>query len=375
MLAASSALAFIVVIVIILLSIAQFYLKNSALTSFATVVSAMFGIIIAFNYYEALAEQLISRGRAGQWAHAGCFILLFILGLGGIRYIGDLLIGPNIDLGLIAKRTTAGICSVITGLLISGVVFITLAMSPLAPKLTYNRFEQTVSNASINNPKKLALNADGFVAGLFGWISKGSLSSGKSFSMYHTDFINQIHLNGNKVSEKVFTVSSRKAVTLPRKGKKPVRKMEIDEQNLTVVRMGIINKDIADGGAKDPAKKISFTPSQIRLICRDTEQSDKIATNSIVVYPTFITIIRDKTTGAEDEIFSVKKDLGMIFELKAQDFQRRVAWLDVAFQLSERMEAILLQFKQSAVVELPKPVTSTDEIEQQLNSSESTPSQ
>ena len=375
MLAASSALALVAIIVIILLCIAQFYLKNSALTSFATVISAVFGMIIAFNYYESLADQLISRGYVSQWAQAGCFILLFIIGLAAIRSVGDLLIGSNIDLGLIAKRTAAGICAVTTGLLISGALFIALAMSPLGPKLTYNRFGQTVSNASINNPNKLALNVDGLVAGLFGWISKGSLSSGKNFSMYHADFVDQIHLNGNKASEKVFVISSKKALTLPGKGKQPVRRMEINEQKLTVVRIGIINRDIADGGAKDPANKVSFTPSQIRLICRDTEQSDTIATNAKVVYPALITIIRDKTTGSEDETFSVKKDLGTIIDLEGQDFQKRVGWLDVAFQVSERMEGVLLQFKQNAVIELPKPVTSTDEIEQQLNSSESAASQ
>ena len=130
MLAASPALVLLGVIVIILLCIAQFYLKNSALTSFTTVIAAVFGIIIAFNYYEALADQLISRGYVIQWAQTICFVLLFIIGLAAIRSLGDFLLGSNVNLGLIAKRAAAGICAVITGLIISGALLIALALSP-----------------------------------------------------------------------------------------------------------------------------------------------------------------------------------------------------------------------------------------------------
>jgi hypothetical protein len=374
MLAASSTLALIGIIVIILLCIAQFYLKSSALTSFATAISALFGMIIAFNYYEALADQLISRGYEWQWAQAGCFVLLFIIGLAAIRSLGDFLLGSNINLGLAAKRTAAGICAVITGLIISGVFLITLALSPAGPKLSYNRFDQAITTAAINNPNKLALNVDGFVAGLFGWISKGSLSSSKSFAVYHADFVDQIHLNSYKAPEKVFIISSKDALTIPGKGKKAVRRKEIDGQKLTVARIGLIDRDIADGGAKDPKKMVSFTPSQIRLVCKETGQSDTITGNTKVVYPTLITKIKDKTTGLEDETISVKKDLGTIITLQGQDFQKRVGWLDIGFQVPDRMEGVLLQFKQNAVIKLPKPVTSTDEIEEQLNSSKSTAS-
>jgi len=372
MLAASNALALIGTIVIILLCIAQFYLKSSALTSFATTISALFGMIIAFNYYEALADQLISRGYEWQWAHAGCFVLLFVIGLAAIRSLGDFLLGTNINFGPTVKHTAAGICAVITGLIISGAFLITLALSPAGPKLSYNRFDQTITTAGINNPNKLALNVDGFVAGLFGWISKGSLSSDKSFAVYHADFIDQIHLNSHKAPEKVFMISSKDALTIPGKGKKAVRKKDFDGQQLTVVRIGLKDRDIADGGAKDPKNIVSFTPSQIRMICKDSGQSDTITGNAKVVYPSLITNIRARTSGVEDETISVKKDLGTIITLRGEDFQKRVGWLDIAFDVPETMEGVLLQFKQNAVIELPKSVISTDEIEEQLNSSEST---
>ena len=103
MIAASNSLALLGVLIIILLCMAQFYLKSSALTSFATVISAVFGAIIAFNYYEALADQLISRGYGGQWAQAGCFILLFVIGLAAIRSLADFLIGSHVNFGTIVR--------------------------------------------------------------------------------------------------------------------------------------------------------------------------------------------------------------------------------------------------------------------------------
>ena len=91
--------ATVIVILMILLSIIQFYLKSSVMTSFVTLISAIFGLIIAFGYYEPLADQLISRGYGGQWAQPGCFTLLFVIGLAAIRSLADFLAVSNIDFG------------------------------------------------------------------------------------------------------------------------------------------------------------------------------------------------------------------------------------------------------------------------------------
>jgi hypothetical protein len=369
MLAASSAFSLIGTLVIILLCMVHFYLKSSSLTSFASVISAVFGVIIAFNFYEPLADQLISRGYGGQWAQAGCFFLLFVIGLAAIRSLADFLIGSNINFGPTVKHIAAGICALVTGVIISGAFIITLALSPIGPKFCYNRFDKMITIASANNPKKLILNVDGVVTGLFSCMSKGSLSSSKSFGVYHADFLNQIHLNSNKAREKVIIASSKDAIELPGRNKKPVRKKEIESQKLTIVRVGLINREIADGGAKGPDGIISFTPGQIRLLCKDKGDVDNMKGNAKALYPVQITKVRDKAAGFQDEILPTKKDLGMIITLERDDFQKRTGWLDVAFEVPDSMEGILLQFKQNAVIKLPKPVTSTDEIEQQLNDS------
>ncbi len=63
--------AMILILIIVLLSVAHFYLKSGALVSFATFAAAVFGVIVAFTYYEPLTNMLLSRGYGLQWAATG----------------------------------------------------------------------------------------------------------------------------------------------------------------------------------------------------------------------------------------------------------------------------------------------------------------
>ena len=348
-------IAIIGVMVIILLCTAHFYLKSTALTSFTTLFSALLSMILAFNYYEPLANVLISRGRGLQWAHAGSFVLLFVFAFALIRTATDYLVGASIDFGVLVTRITAVVSGIIFGMIISGVLLIAVGMTPLASKWPYGRFagEEQVIKASSIRPDKCLLNPDGFVAALFGWISRGSLSSQKSFAVYHADFINQIHLNRLETDNDVFIVAAAEAVTIPAKG------VRIMEDNRTVIRMGIIGRDIADGGANDADRKVSFTLSQLRLICKEKGQADTTG-SATVVYP--IKVIINKKPG------KTEPDLSETITLARNNFKKGTAWLDIAFQVPKGRIPVLLEFKQNTVVELPKTLTSTNEIENQLNS-------
>ena len=68
------------IIIIITLCVAHFYLKSSALASFAAVISVVLAFIVSFGYYEVAADILISRGKGGQWAQPTAFLFIFILG-------------------------------------------------------------------------------------------------------------------------------------------------------------------------------------------------------------------------------------------------------------------------------------------------------
>ncbi|KKL69970.1 hypothetical protein LCGC14_2109580, partial [marine sediment metagenome] len=116
------------IIIITLLTISYFYLKCSVLKSFATVMAAILGLIIAFSYYEGLADMLISRGHVSQWAQGFIFFLLFVLSFALIRVGTDYVVGANISFGEVSTRITAVIAGILTGMIISGVFVITIAL-------------------------------------------------------------------------------------------------------------------------------------------------------------------------------------------------------------------------------------------------------
>jgi hypothetical protein len=330
-------------------------------------ISAVFALVAAFNYYEILAYQFISRGRGGQWVQPLCFIFTFVVVFALVRTIADQLLAADIHFGIIATRITAVVCSIVVGVIVSGVLLITIAMAPTLPKWPYRRFGEEdvkLSLSQINNPKKALFNADTLTAGLFAWMSKGSLSSSNSFDVYHADFIDQLHLNSQKAKEGVSIITGNEAVVVP--AKYGVRTKEVDERQITLVRMGISGKEIADGGAKDSEGNVVFTLSQVRLICKKQGQTSATEGSAKAIYPRGYIFKRKKKEVGLDKIITVDRG----------DFKRvrsygRVAWFDMLFDVPGSMTPVLLEFKQNAVAELHRSVAGTDEIEQQLNNPES----
>jgi len=373
--------AIILILIITILSVAHFYLKSGALVSFATFAAAVFGVIVAFTYYEPLTNMLLSRGYGGQWALAGIYVLLFVFTFAIIRTAADFMFGQDVDLGNVITKITAIVCGVVTGLIISGVVLVALALAPTSPKLPYARLgdgDSAVTIAKMRSPGKPLIRADGIVAGLFGWISKGSLSSKKSFAVYHDDFLNQVHLNNYMARKKVYTVAGNRAVRVPKKG---VRKLDSDNDNLTVVRMEVKNADIKSGGARGADGDVAFMLGQVRLICKPKNQTDTRG-SGVAVYPEGRIVSRRRAdkdaekkdlTGALSGRVLEKRSLGEIIKLERDDFKiggkSAGARVDLAFKVPSDKEAVLLEFKQNVAVEVPSSSLASEEAEQLLNSS------
>jgi uncharacterized membrane protein required for colicin V production len=308
-----------------LLCVANFYLKSSAIRSFAAVISALLAVVAAFNYYEVAADLLISRGLGGQWVQPGIFVFIFLATFALAKSLADFLLRPGINFGAITTRLTATISGTIVGLIISGILLIAVAMTPLGTKWPYARFEE--GNINVKNPNKALFNIDGFVAALFGWMSKGSLSSQKSFSIYHADFISQLHLNRHKVKDEVYSIAAADAITVP--AKRGVRIQDIDDHSFTVVNMGIKAKEIADGGAMDKNDNLSFTLSQVRLICKEKSQASVTSGNATVIYP----------AGQIFEKQFERINLDETITFSRRDFQgtSKTAWMDLAFTVPSRI--------------------------------------
>ena len=362
----------ILVIVIILLCVAHFYLKSGVLTSFTTLMSAVFAVIISFNFYEWTANQLISRGYGGGWAQPGCFIFLFVFSFAILRTLGDYLVGANINFGVLPTRVIAVVSGIIVGVIVSGTLLITIAMAPLSGKWPYARFGvgQTVKAANIN-PNGSLFNVDGMVTGLFSWISRGPLSSEKSFAVMSADFVNHLHLNrltpekkkeeenprtsrGRLEDQKVLTIAGAQSVVVPKNG------VRIHDDNSTIVRLEIKAKSVEDGGALDENSRMSFTLSQVSLICKPNAQANDNRGVASVVYPeNYIVSSAQRTTG----------QAANLAELITIDrpFNRGNARIDISFKVPDRQTAKFLRFKQNVIVELPKTSSAGEEIEQNLD--------
>lgn len=355
----------VIIILIILLIMAYFYLKCSVIASLSTLILAILATFVALSYYEILAELFVSRGYGIPWAHTGCYTLAFILSFALLRALRDLLIGgTKLELGEPIKIAAAVVCGLVTGIIACGNLLIAIGLSPAHHKMLYSRFDPT-TKVSIKNPNKSFLNTDGFVAGLYATASRGALSSSKSFAVLHTDYLTQIHLNRLQTKqEKITAVTSKKALQIPSGKKKPVRIFDIDGVGkATVVRMGLVAKNIQDGGAGNPAEsgKIDFIPAQIRIISKPNGDPTEPARGSGTAY---------YPIGLMDNGNFTKTDLKQVINPATPKNKNRPIWVDVVFDIPQGERAMFIQFKQNALAELPEAVPTSEEIEQALNSAD-----
>lgn len=348
--------ALIIISLITILLTAQFYLKNSPLTSFVSVIAAIIGFVAAFSYYELLAGLMIGKGYVPDWAHSICFLLLFVIAFAIIRGLSDYIVGSNIDFGPMTKNITAIVCGIFTSLIVSGSLIIALSLAPIGRSMPYSRFGDSIN---ISNASEVKIPADSLVSGLYSWISKGAMGSNeKSFDVYHADFLDQLHLNRFAAkSDKVATVAGNEAVFVDKHG---VWIKELpDGQTQTIVELDISSKSIKDGGAMGGENEVSFILSQVRVICSPKNQSDLTGDNIKILYPEMFLF--------KGQVVEENPPLSHILNFKRDSFittpRGRVARVDLAFTVPDNMAPRLLQFKSNTIVQLPKVMTE-EEIEE-----------
>jgi len=362
-------IALAAIIIIILLTMAYFYLKSPLLTSIVTVFAAIIAVLVAFNFYEAVAEQLLSRGHGGQWAQPICFLLLFVITLVLLRAICDQIVGAGIEFGSIPKLVMAVICGFIVGFIISGALIVVLTMSPLSPSMPYERFP--IEGVKLDNTGRVrshkSLMADSFVCGLFSFASKGSLSSKKSFGVYHADFLDQLHINRRNAGEErggVPIITGKKSIIVPSKNG-----MRVTEDEFTIVRVGVKPGPIKKDGAGLGTSSISLTPGQIRLVCKKKAEAADTRGSAIAIYPLRYQWAGMEVRGRQDE--DPKVDLDEKIALDSKQFIEKAAgkaaWMDFSFKVPSGYQGTLLEFRNNAVVKLPKAVIESPEVLQALS--------
>jgi hypothetical protein len=348
--------AIIIVLLITILCVAKFHLKNGALNSFATAIAAIVALIIAFGFYEILGGLLLSKGVLPLKINGAIFLILFSVSFAILHVLNKTLVGSDIEFGKLVNIIASVIFGIVTGLIISGCVLVGINLASLPSKLSYKRFDNNIARGTMV-PRKSFLGTDDLVANLFGWVSQGSMSGKKSFALYHPNFNNQIHLNNRLLGKKAMPVSGPKAVNIPKFG---VRKKEIDGgKPYTAIRVEINGAAIDKGGATDKDGNFKFAPFQIGLICQVGDGPEKN-----VLYPESIDIY------AADQSVQNITELGEIIWLERESFitagGKRLVVMDIAFNIPSSVKPLLLAFKNTSITAVPA-LSSGEDTEEKLN--------
>jgi hypothetical protein len=331
----------LLVVLIILGCVAYQYLKGTLVKSFVVVITSICASVVAFGYFELLANVFISCEIFVLWAYPLSFALLFILAFAVLQTIAAQLTRRPIDLGLLPERIGRVVCGIFLGLIVSGLLLTAAAMAPVSPKYPYQRFDAT--NPNPEKPSKVLLNADGFATGWFSIVSSGSFSGKRSFATLHPAFLDQLFLNRHEIDNSVSIITSPEAIEIPKIAVWPAPESMKDSSghSLTIVRVEMTNQAVEKGGI--------FTPSQLRVICKQkNDDRDPLAGKGKNIYP-----VGYLKTADELEM----KKLTDRIEIKRSDLDnRRVKKIDFAFYVPDDLKPVLVEFKQNCINQLPPSV-------------------
>ncbi|HDZ69231.1 MAG TPA: CvpA family protein, partial [Phycisphaerales bacterium] len=349
-------MAGLLVVLIILGCAVQQYLKSTFVKSFTTVIITICAAIVAFGYFEMLAEVFTGRGGNSRypalihWAQPLSFVLLFVLAFAVLQTIAAQLTRHPVDLGLWPERIGRVVCGIFLGLILSGLLLTALAMAPLANKYPYQRFDATSPDAE--KPNKVLLNADGFATGWFNIVSSGSFSGKRSFAALHPAFLDQLFLNRHNIDDNISIATSSEAIEIPKKKAAWPAPQDLKDSkgkpvspksghNLTIVRVGIKKKAVKDAG--------TFTLSQLRLICKQKNYAENpLAGKGKNIYPVgYLKMVNQLQ----------EKRLNDQIKLERADFDGKIKWIDFAFYVPKNYLPVLVEFKQNNIAMVPPPVT------------------
>ena len=348
-------MASIFVLVIILGCAALMYLKSTFVKSFFTVIISIISVAAAFGYFELLAGFLIEKNKLVPLAQPICFAVLFIVTFSILQTIAQQITRKPVDFGFMPEAIGRIICGIFLGLIVSGTLVTALVMAPLSNNLPYKRFDME------GKTKKVLLNADGFVTGWFGLLSKGPLSGQESFAAIHPQFLNETFLNRFNTANGVKAVTAEPGLNLLKEAAAwPAPENIRDAQNpkvtiepksgnnLIVVRAGISKKAYSAGDSK-------FAFCQLSIVCKNqSDTKDPLKGNGEVYYP--IGYFTTKTT-----VQKVK--LTEYMALKAADFDGQIAWLDLVFDITANSVPVMVKFKQNNIKRIPKLLNADQAVE------------
>ncbi len=337
------------------------YLKGTFLKSFAAIVATISASVIAFGYFELLANVFVSRSENSRfddvvpWLQPLCFVLLFVVAFAVLQTIVTQLLKKPVDLGILPERIGRAVCGVFLGLILSGLLLTALAMAPIPNEYPYQRFDTDRPDA--DKPGKAFLKPDDFVTGWFSLLSDGTFSSKRSFATLHPAFVDQVFLNRLLAADGLSVITSSQAIEVPPRRQKSVWLApdgivdlvgkpvpQKPRHRLTIARVGIKKMGAREGTA--------FTLSQLRLICKPTRAAkDPFTGKAVNIYPIGYLKTADRLQ---------RKKLNDLITLAPDDFDGAVRYIDFAFYVPTDFQPVLVEFKQNSIARLQPPASSED---------------
>jgi hypothetical protein len=348
-------LAELIVIAVILATIGFVYLKGTTIKSFLLLINGFISSTIALAFFETAGRMILGYGYGGQWVFGGSFIFIFIIVFALLNALADKLAPENVSFGDFPDRALRSFIAIFAGLVIAGVILIAAALMPIGTKWPYERFDPQNKNLRPAGPDKgLILNADGFTAGLASWFSRGSMSGKNSFAVFHPDFLNEIHLNriGNNETNPI--MAGNQAIEVKAAWIAPAELLSASDnqplspdsgKKIVIVRAGLSNKSIKDGGAVPESGKLSFIMAQVRLVCKNSDSADNLIGSGEIAYP--VGFIKNRNTAE-------RKNITDEIKLTGADFSGGIKWFDFIFYIPADTNPVMLQFKLNAAAEVGK---------------------
>lgn len=385
-------MASLAIVIIILGCAALQYFKGTFVKAFAMIIIAICASVVAFGYFEILANLIISRGNDGSmlslvpWAQTLCFILLFVVAFGVLQTAAIFVIRHPVDLGFLPERIGRVVCGIILGFIISGLLLTALQMGPLPLSYPYQRFDPARLNP--DNPGGVLFNADGFATGLFSLISNGSLSGKNSFKTLHPNYLDQLFLN-RFLGDASSVSGVYPAIEVPKPGVWPASeavKKQVDSFVSELKTRG--GKVVYEPGGKSVAIPIStkeaYNPTIVRVGIKKKAINREAKINGGVFTPSQLRLICTRKTGEAVNTYPLgylktKDELEISPEIKlaTSDIEGNARYIDFVFCVPRGYEPTLVEFKLNSIAEIPTgAIVSADQapaVEPFSSSSASTP--
>jgi hypothetical protein len=325
---------------------AALYLKSTLIKSFGMFVSALCASFVALWWYEQLSEIVIKQEMIVDVAQPVCFGMLFVITFAILQTAATTLTKQKIDFGLMPERVGRIVFGLLLGYVLSGVLLIGGAMSPLPDGYPYPRFD--TSRPDIKKPAKALLNPDGFLAGWFGIISGGGASGTQSFGVLHAGFIDELYLSRlnpkakNRMESSTVTTPAKSAAWPAPAGLKDTEGKAISpmpDYDLIIIRVGLTGKITMEG---------SLAVNQLRFMCKQKGDKQRLGGSAVLAYPIGYTTGDNqvKTVGPKE-----------IIPIDSKNVKDGALWFDFVLYAPKDFEPVAIGLRTNAVVEVPPMVS------------------